>query len=230
MTTIPLLLLHGALGSATQFDPLRPYLPADTPLMAPDFPGNGAFAGDEAPYSMERFSNFVLNFIDEHKMPNINLFGYSMGGYAALYFAWKHPDRVKGIFTLGTKFDWTPETAAKEASMLDPEKIEAKVPVFAQALAERHGANNWKAVLRRTAGLLGDLGAGAGIPPEAPALIDCPVTIGLGEYDNMVSTGESRAMANLLPQGRFEILSDCKHPFEQVNYVLLAERIKDCLL
>ncbi len=227
MTKIPLLLLHGALGNAGQFDALRPLLPPDCPVWAPDFPGHGEQSGDDEPFSMERFSIFMENYLQENNIPVVHIFGYSMGGYAALYFAWKHPERVGRIFTLGTKFDWNPDTAAKEAAMHDPEKIEAKVPAFARMLAERHTSGHWKAVLYRTADLLRKLGAGAGIPPGSFKRIVCPVTIGLGEWDNMVTTEESRAVAESLPDGRFDILSGCKHPFEQVDFVLLAERLKE---
>lgn len=227
MTEIPLLLLHGALGSAPQFAPLFSHLPSEWQMNAPDFPGHGSTADDDTPYSMERFSMFISDYLDEHKILTANIFGYSMGGYAALYFAWKNPERVGRIFTLGTKFDWTPDTAAKEAAMLDPEKIEAKVPAFAQNLALRHGNGNWKAVLHRSSELLRNLGAGRGIPPGAFARIDCPVTIGLGEMDNMVGHEESRNVAEALPNGRFDHLPGCKHPIEQVDFVLLAERLKE---
>ena len=227
MTNLPLLLLHGALDSARQFDALRPLLPSGWPVHAPDFPGHGEKAGDDLPFSMQRFSDFMLNYLDACNIMTVNMFGYSMGGYAALYFAWKHPERTGRIFTLGTKFDWTPETAAKETALLDPEKIESKVPAFARMLSERHASGDWKAVLRRTADLLRNLGDGHGIPPGALAATDCPVTVGLGEWDNMVTPEESRAVAESLPRGRFDILSGCKHPIEQVDFVLLAERLKE---
>lgn len=226
MTKIPLLLLHGALGSARQFDALRPLLPSAWPVHAPDFPGHGEKAGDGRPFSMERFSDFMLNYLHTNNILTVNMFGYSMGGYAALYFASKHPERTGRIFTLGTKFDWNPGTATKETALLDPEKIESKVPAFARMLSERHASGDWKAVLRRTADMLRNLGAGQGIPPGAFAGIHCPVAVGLGEWDNMVTPEESRAVAESLPRGRFEILSGCKHPIEQVDFVLLAKRLK----
>ena len=55
-----------------------------------------------------------------------------MGGYVALQLANKHPKYVQKIITLGTKFAWDKETAAKEVKMLNPEKIEEKIPAFAK--------------------------------------------------------------------------------------------------
>ncbi len=42
----PLLLLHGALGSAAQFDSLKTLLPEDREVYAPNFPGHGGAPED----------------------------------------------------------------------------------------------------------------------------------------------------------------------------------------
>ena len=215
------LLLHGALGSAAQFDDLRRHLPPDQPVLAPNFPGHGGVPATE-PFSIPYFADSVLRLLDKQHIQKVQIFGYSMGGYVALYLAWKHPDRVEKIATLGTKFDWTPDTAARETARLEPEKIAAKVPAFAQLLADRHAPADWQTVLRQTAGLLRGLGDAPPLGPDAFRAIACPVRIGLGDEDNMVTADESRAAATLLPHGAFEVLAGTKHPFEQVDVEQVA--------
>jgi pimeloyl-ACP methyl ester carboxylesterase len=223
----PLILLHGALGSATQFDALKPLLTPGRPLYIPDFPGHGGSPAD-APFTMARFTDFLIDLMDREGLAQADVFGYSMGGYVALHAAALFPEKIRRIYTLGTKFDWSPETAARETGMLNPEKIAAKVPAFAQALEARHAPADWKQVLARTADMMTDLGFGTGrLSSETLAAIACPVTVGLGEHDNMVSEAESRAAAENLPAGRFDILPGCKHPIEQVDVVLLAARLQD---
>lgn len=222
----PLLLLHGALGSAAQFDSLKTLLPEDREVYAPNFPGHGG-APAQGAFSIAGFGEFLQKYLSDNDLSQVDIFGYSMGGYVALHLARHHPDLVNRTFTLGTKFDWTPETAAREMTMLDPEKIEAKVPAFASILAERHTPADWKDVLRRTADMIYGLGAGSGLAPEDMAAITCPVVVGLGEHDNMVTPEESKAAANLLPNGTFNILPGCKHPIEQTDVVLLAKRLKE---
>jgi len=217
----PLLLLHGALGSAAQFDRLRHKLPAAWPVFAPDFPGHDGLPAD-FPFSMDRFADSVLAFLDKNSLAQAHIFGYSMGGYVAFRLAWQYPERVRSIVTLGTKLAWDPETAARETALLNPEKIAAKVPAFAQVLAERYAPADWREVVRRTAGLLHDLGNGGALGEDAFRAIACPVLIGLGELDNMVTQEESRQVAEWLPHGRFEVLAGVKHPFEQVDASTLA--------
>jgi len=84
----------------------------------------------------------------------MHIFGYSMGGYAAICTALKHPDRISSIMTLATVFDLSPERAQKEAAMLDPGKIELKVPSFAETLKHLHGSEKWKSLLQQKAGMM----------------------------------------------------------------------------
>jgi pimeloyl-ACP methyl ester carboxylesterase len=35
-------------------------------------------------FSIERFANDTLDFLDQHQIDSVNIFGYSMGGYVAL--------------------------------------------------------------------------------------------------------------------------------------------------
>jgi pimeloyl-ACP methyl ester carboxylesterase len=211
-----MLFLHGALGSAAQFEMLRPHFPPETPVFALNLPGHGGLPTD-APYSMEGFAEAVLAFLDEKNEARAEFFGYSMGGYVALWLAWQHPGRVSRVVTLNTKFDWSPDTAARMSAMFDTEKIEAKVPQFAQALAQAHAPADWKQVARLTADFLRDLGEGKGLPPEAFGQIACPVTILRGELDNTVSAEESQRVADLLPQGAYREIPGGRHALEQVD-------------
>ena len=148
-----------------------------------------------------------------------------MGGYVALHLAQQHPEAIQQLFTLGTKFDWSPETAQQEIRMLNPEKISAKIPAFAKALETRHHPNDWAAVLQQTANLMVALGDQPLVTPESVKTIQMPVTIGWGALDKMVSQVESERMANALPNGTFEQFQDTPHPIEQVNMEVLSTQL-----
>ncbi|MFN0034051.1 MAG: alpha/beta fold hydrolase [Saprospiraceae bacterium] len=217
--------LHGALGSAAQFDALLAQMPdKNRPIHALNFPGHGGAANHE-PFSMQIFARAVLNFLEEKNAEQADIFGYSMGGYIGLWLAWQHPERVRSLTTFGTKLDWSPETSASMSRMFDPEKIEAKAPALAESLAKTHGPENWKPLCHHTAAFLHDLGNGLGLPPEAFGQIRCPVTIGWGDLDNVVTEAESRRAAEAIPNGRFEILPGAKHLIEQVAAEQLARYV-----
>src|SRR3982751_5901517 len=101
-----LLLLHGAIGSSAQLIPLAKKLKSNFEVKLFDFAGHG---GRELPqsFSIELFTNDLLKWMEENSPDKIDVFGYSMGGYVALYIARYHPEKINRIFTLATKFDWT---------------------------------------------------------------------------------------------------------------------------
>lgn len=219
-----LLLLHGALGASSQFEQLTNILNSSFTIHTLNFSGHGGQSFTED-FSIEQFAKELQTYIEKNHLHNVDVFGYSMGGYVALYLAQSHPNLVNRIYTLGTKFSWSPETAAKEVKMLNPEKIEEKVPAFAKALAERHAPNEWKKVLYRTKDMMLALGEQPALTDSDFAQIKQSVAIGIGSEDNMVSFEESENAANLLPNGSVYIFNEFKHPIEQVDYKKLADEL-----
>lgn len=226
MKTPPLILLHGALGAADQMEPLRTALSPDFQVFTFNFLGHGGLPLPDEPLSIGLFADDLLRFMDAENLPQADVFGYSMGGYVALEFARQHPARLRRIATLGTKFGWSPDIAAREAAMLNPEKWEAKVPQFAQMLAARHAPTDWKTLTQRTADMMLALGNGAALTGAQLADIQQPVQIMVGELDNMVSREESEWAAENLPGSSFKSLPGVKHPFEQVDVGLVAGELR----
>ena len=196
--TTPLILLHGALGSAEQMSGVQSFYEKQRTAWCLNLPGHGGIAAP-GPFSMELFEDALLRFLEEKKIDKVGFFGYSMGGYAALWFAWKHPERVQEVTTLGTKLAWTPETSAGMQRMFDAEKIALKAPQLAEHLARVHAPLDWKLLCQQTADFLHDLGAGKGIPEHAYAEIRCPVVIHRGTADHVVTLEECTHVAHLIP-------------------------------
>jgi pimeloyl-ACP methyl ester carboxylesterase len=220
-----LLLLHGALGSKGQFKVLKKYLASDFNILDFDFFGHGGKPFGVSPFSIDGFTKEVLRFLEENEIPKVSIFGYSMGGYVALNLALKFPEKMNKIFTLGTKMQWNPQIAAKEIKMLNPEIIEAKVPQFAAILQKRHAPNNWKKLLIQTAQMMTGLGNGKAIQLNDFSKIKHHIVIGIGALDSMVSLQESSEVADQLPNGKIKVFEGFKHPIEQTDAKVLAEKL-----
>jgi Predicted hydrolases or acyltransferases (alpha/beta hydrolase superfamily) len=220
-----LICLHGALGSADQFAPLLAQRNARQVSHALNLPGHGGKQTGQ-PFSMSLFADDVLGYMDKNSIGQADFLGYSMGGYVALWLAWKHPERVGKVITYGTKLDWAPPVAEGMVRMFDAEKIAAKAPALATSLAFVHGADNWQELCRKTADFLLTLGNGAGLPPQSFSEIRCPVIIGWGDGDNVVTREESERAAQAIPNGHFELLACGKHLLEQTPTELLLEYIE----
>lgn len=241
-----LLLLHGALGDQTQFDALRPMLATagrapeshSAYLHTLDLAGHGARPLGHRPFRLESFAADVTDWLDAHDnaqrnahtdastdnapAQRVDIFGYSMGGYVALLTAAAHPDRVRSVFTLGTKLDWSPAFAQSAGEQLDPATIRAKVPRFAEALAARHPASGWEQVVRNTREALLALGDAPLLTHDMLARITCPVRLAVGDRDTTVTLEEVRQAVQVLPNADFEVLPSTPHPFERVPMDRLA--------
>ena len=223
-----LLLLHGALGSKKQFDAIKDALNEQFDVYDLNFEGHGGVQSDKE-FSIQLFTENVIKFLEEKSIEKINIFGYSMGGYVALNTALKVPDSISKIVTLGTKFNWSIEAANKEVKMLNPDKIEEKVPQFANKLKEEHQPQDWKEVVSKTANMMLGLANGHKLKEEDLKKINHKVVIGIGSLDKMVSLEESENASKLLPNGSLNQLKDFKHPIDKVNPSDLVLYVKEAL-
>jgi pimeloyl-ACP methyl ester carboxylesterase len=224
-----ILLLHGAISSAANFDQLYELLRNDFSVHRMNFPGHGGEKID-VHFSIKKFAEATIAFLDRENIETINIFGYSMGGYVGMYLAKNFPERIEKVITLATKYEWTEEIAAKEVRMLDANKIEEKVPAFAESLKKRHSPNDWKEVLYKTAHMLMDMGRNNPLKKDGISSINIPVMIMLGDRDKMVTMDETTEVYRLLNNGRLCIMPDTSHPIEQMEMKALAFFIKSFLI
>jgi len=221
-----LLLLHGAIGAKEQLLPLAEKLKPNYIVHALNFSGHG---GEPMPthFSIELFANDVLNYLDKNNLDSINIFGYSMGGYVAMYLAKNHPSRINKVMTLATKFHWTEEIAEKEIKMLNPEKIQEKLPEFAKTLEGRNKPNDWKLALKETGKMMIALGKKNTLQLSDYETIGHQTLICIGDKDTMVTLEETIAVYRQLKNANFLVLPYTQHPIEKVDLERISSEIRN---
>lgn len=154
-----ILLLHGFMGSSTDWTETMSALESRFHCIAPDLPGHGGSLRLPYPdsYTIEGTSKGLIDLLDEPNISKAVVVGYSMGGRLALYFALRHPERCASLFLesaspgLETEAEREArrETDEKRAARLETEDFERfledwyRQPLFASF------ARN-EALLRRT--------------------------------------------------------------------------------
>ena len=216
-----LLLLHGAIGSAMQLETLAHKWSGRYKVHNLNLPGHGGTQGPED-FSMQHFTGYVKDYCLKQGLDKVAVFGYSMGGYVGLLLAQQEPQLVDKVVTLATKFEWSPDIAAREVKMLQPEVIRQKLPAFAKTLEERHGAGSWEAVLHKTAALLEGLGRENRLNETILAEMQTPVLLMVGDRDKMVSVEETLRTSRFMPNAGLAVLPRTPHPIEQVDPELLC--------
>lgn len=219
-----LLLLHGALGAAVQFNKLEKLLSTVFEVHCYDFPGHGGKAFAEHELTMPLLTEHLLDHMKAFHLMGCHVFGYSMGGYAALWLESNKPGCFCSIMTLGTKFQWDKVAAEKESKLIAPDFLEKKAPQFAETLVVRHKTGDWKKLANQTIHLLQHLGR------HPLALTDfenigCPVRLTLGDRDSMVSIEETTHVLTALPKASLLVMPDTPHILEKINQQYLSEEI-----
>ncbi|MBE9013441.1 2-succinyl-6-hydroxy-2,4-cyclohexadiene-1-carboxylate synthase [Pseudanabaenaceae cyanobacterium LEGE 13415] len=94
------LFLHGFLGSGAEFDAIVNRLPFS--CLTIDLPGHGETQFPD-PYTMEKTAEAIVELLNELKINQANIVGYSMGGRLGLYLALNYPERFpKAVIESGS--------------------------------------------------------------------------------------------------------------------------------
>lgn len=92
-----LVLLHGFMENLTIWDDMERYLSEDFQLVKVDLPGFGKSESIAKIQTMEIIADEVEKLMHYLEVTNFHLLGHSMGGYVALAFAEKYPQRLKSL-------------------------------------------------------------------------------------------------------------------------------------
>ncbi len=187
-------------------------------VLAVDLPGHGRSAGPPLA-SVEDHADGLLGLMDAAGVQQAALAGHSMGSLIALAAAGQAPQRVAGLALLATAYPMKVSDALMNMAKSQPLKAIDMVNTFSISTSAAkpshpgpgawlHGSN--RALMRRmqspTADAPGvnlfahDFGVcdryAAGL--EAAARVRCPVTLILGERDQMTSPKATREIAAAL--------------------------------
>jgi pimeloyl-ACP methyl ester carboxylesterase len=118
---LPLILLHAFPLSKAMWRAQVQDLGADHRVLAPDLRGFGGSSPFQGPPSIEIMADNVASLLDALKVSEpIALGGLSMGGYVALAFARRHPQRLRALILADTKAAPDDEQAkANRNNMID---------------------------------------------------------------------------------------------------------------
>jgi 4,5:9,10-diseco-3-hydroxy-5,9,17-trioxoandrosta-1(10),2-diene-4-oate hydrolase len=93
----PVVCLHAIGHGAGDFDRLRAHLRGRHRVIALDWPGQGASAPDHVPATAGRYADLLAKLLDAARVERAVIVGNSIGGAAAIRYAHRHPERVRGL-------------------------------------------------------------------------------------------------------------------------------------
>ena len=188
----PLILLHGNGEDGSYFTHQLPYFSRRYRVLALDTRGHGMSPRGEGPFTIRRFSEDLLQFMDEQEIPSAHILGFSDGGNIALCFALAHPERVRSLILNGANL----HASGVKRSVQLPIEIGYRI---ASLFARR------SAGARRNAEMLGLMVNDPNIDPDELKKLTVPTLVIAGTKD-MIREEHTRLMAEKLPNSRLILL------------------------
>lgn len=224
---LPVVLLHAFPLSSAMWIDQRNGLSDVARVITPDLRGfGGSKLGWDEP-SLDHVADDVAALLDRLELQRVVLGGLSMGGYAAMAFLRRHPDRVLGLVLADTKATADAEPAREKreriAARLDEEgTVDALVEEVLPALCGPTTARERPLVTGRVKGLVD------AAPPLAAAwaqramaarpdsldvlrAVTVPALVVRGDEDELSTAADADAMVEALPDGRLEVLAGSGH-------------------
>lgn len=118
---LPIVFAHGTEMSRRMFAPQLSYL-AERGFRAIAYDSRGRTSRWEGPYDLYDLAQDCLDLLDELEIQRCVLFGMSMGGYVAMRFALRWPERVVGLGLIGgaRARPYSAEEMATRRNLYDP--------------------------------------------------------------------------------------------------------------
>jgi len=193
----PLLLLHGNNASIASFDQQVSMLSQKYMVIALDSRGQGKSADDSTKITYELMAADVNAFLDQLKLKNVNILGWSDGGNIALLLAMLYPDKVKQMAIMGTVLFNNESSVSSETNKLIRKQVKE---METKGVAASNMDYRLKILLLTE----------PNIDPESLRKIQAPTLVMAGQHD-VVKEKHTKLIAEKIPNSKLVIFAGADH-------------------
>jgi pimeloyl-ACP methyl ester carboxylesterase len=233
MNTIALVLLHGYPFDHTMWHKVGALLA--TRVLTPDLRGFGQTRPGTFEPSLDLMADDIVKRLDEQEISRAIVAGFSMGGYVALSFAERHPQRLAGLGLINSQtLPDTEEGRAGRRAMIDKVRrdgpraaTDAAIPkLFSPKAASKDELTRFALNGAEQAGVAGiawALEAMARRPDRTSVLerLGVPVLLIHSTEDQFIPVTRARALAEQVPGALYIEIAGSGHcsPLEEPELV-----------
>lgn len=229
----PVVLLHGYGESLLAWRGVFDQLARDNDVIALDLPGFGLSSKPRTGYSTDTLAAVVLEAMRKLGVARAVLVGHSMGGAVAAAAALAAPDRVPALVLVDAAVVGTPAALPDARLGSSAAGATRKAVTAYEAIRTRFNAPHDPHWLIESDSALAYLPADddayrsalaavlrefdfSYLTPERARSLRTPTLVIWGEYDQVFSESMGRAVAAVLPNARFEVITRSWHrPHEE---------------
>ncbi len=224
---LPVLLLHSYWGNLGLFDPLATVLSQKMKVIRVDLPGHGKSGPPPFNFTFDKFAPVLYELLKRLGVhEKISIVGHSMGGYAALAYVTKYPEKTGALVLMHALVK---EADAKSIKLREQEGHllqKGKKSLFLQVTVPSNFSHenlvkmgNKVDLLHQTSSqvtLEGSLGTIHAINHRGNSLAvlqnaTFPILIIIGKHDKVYSAKEQLNDASLIPSAEVLLLNHSGH-------------------
>jgi 3-oxoadipate enol-lactonase len=213
-------LIHGYPLDHTSWDEVVSLLENKFDIITPDLRGFGQSTTMETPYTMSDMAADLAGLLDNLKIEKVALAGHSMGGYVALAFAKKYPQRVSGLGLVSSQAAADSPEGKDRRYQTAADVAQKGVGIVAEAMPPKLSANAHvqtfvrAVIVRQTpSAVIGALQAMAEREDLMSYLssVKYPVVLIHGNSDVLIPIERAKEIKAALPSARFIEVLDAGH-------------------
>ena len=215
----PVILIHGGLGSSSQWQPVVPELADGFRVITPDSRGHGRSTNPSAELSYARIADDIADLIATLGVQRPVVGGWSDGGQVTLELGVRHPGAAGALIVGAAYPDFEVSglrkahralLGADETGVPDPAHLDAQLGESAEEIKALHpdGAEQWRRLVRQTAPMWLDY---KGLRPDELRTIQTPVLVLAGDHDELVPLDLSVSLYRALPTAELAVCPSLSH-------------------
>jgi pimeloyl-ACP methyl ester carboxylesterase len=219
----PLVLLHGAFMSANFY----PSLAEGRQVIAVDLQGHGRTADIDRPFTFEQMADDVAALLQQLKIEQTDVFGYSLGGKVGLALAIRHPELVRRLAIYGATHKSFEESLPPDLLKIFKEMTpETFAPKDLKELYEKLSpAPNW---IGLAAKILESMKGFQGFSPEQMKAIKAEVFLSAGDRLD-VNLEHLVEMHQLIPKSQMAVFPNTEHLVMMTNPDKVLVQVREFL-
>lgn len=221
-----LLLIHGFPLDHVLWQPNRSALARVAQVMAPDLLAFGSAQAVPEVLTMEDLAEQLKDQLDAEGVARTVLCGLSMGGYVALAFLARWPERVAGLILCNTRStadtaegkqgreDLAKEVRAKGSAVIARAMVPKLLSTHSRATAPALATAVEDMIARQRPEAIAAASLGMGLRPDRTAVLRAtgkPTLIITGEHDALMPLDTSQAMAAAAPGSTLVVIPEAGH-------------------
>lgn len=205
----PLVLLHGAFGTADSWDAILPHLVPSRQVIVIEQQGHGRTLDRHGPLRIEKMADDTAMLLRSIGVKSADVFGYSNGGLVGLSVAMRHPGLVNRLAVLGAHVGSVKACYERNVFL----QLMALPDDFAPpALRDPYDRvspdkSRWPVLVKKIKELARDF---RGFSASEVRSIQAPTLIMQGDRD-VVRPEHAVEMMRLIPNSRLAVLANADH-------------------